>query len=189
MCYVTYPIALHILMIWIKDFYMTSKLHIKPVFNTAFNLLTNIKAISTYSLLTSLLALFALTASITPAQAELVDLSDSESVIQFSTRDASWLRPPRFDRVTNSMHEYLTNCTYYMDGDDLIPCEKTVLKMVFSLHVDKQGSIKYIKVIESSGVEKIDRIFTREIYKARLKPFFIEGQAVEGRVTLPIEFK
>ena len=167
---------------------MISKLHIKPVFNTAFHLLTNIKAISSYSLLTSLFVLFTLTVSMTPAQAELVDLSDSEKVIQFSTRDASWLRPPKFDRVANSMHKYLTNCTYYMDGDDLKPCKKTVLKMVFSLYVDKQGSIKYIKMIESSGVEKIDRMFTREIYKARLKPFLIKGQAVEGRVTLPIIF-
>ncbi|MGO1742635.1 MAG: hypothetical protein ACTHYZ_00005, partial [Psychrobacter sp.] len=75
---------------------MISKLHIKPVFNTAFHLLTNIKAISTYSLLTSLLALFALTVSMTPVQAELVDLSDSEKVIQFSSRDANWLQPPKF---------------------------------------------------------------------------------------------
>ena len=135
-----------------------------------------------------LFALFTMTANVTPAQAELVDLSSPEPIIQFSTQDASWLTPPKFDRLVRSMDRYLINCSYDRDGNVIIPCERTDLEMVFSLRVDKQGSIKNIKVIESSGVESIDKMTIRELYKARLKPFLIKGQAVMGDVNVPIVF-
>lgn len=168
---------------------MTRKLHTKPTFNTASHLIANIKSLGAYSVLTILCALFTMAAGTTTAQAELVDLSNPKPVIQLSTQDASWLRPPIFDQVVRSMDKRFTNCTYYIDGDDLKPCGRRVLKMFFSLHVDKQGSIKDIKVIESSGVEKVDRMTIRELYKAQFKPFLIKGRAVEGSVTLPIEFQ
>ena len=168
---------------------MTRKLHIKPAFNTVSTFFTNIKPIGIYGLLAIFFALFTMTASMVPAQAELVDLSSPEPVIQLSTQDASWLKPPKFDRLVRSMNRYLINCSYDQDGNVIRPCERTDLEMVFSLRVDKQGSIQNVKVIKSSGKEVIDKKVARELYKARLKPFSRKGQAVEGNVTLPIEFK
>ena len=168
---------------------MIRKLHIKPAFNTVSTFFTNIKPISIYGLLVTFFALFTMTANVTPAQAELVDLSGPEPIIQLSTQDASWLTPPKFDRLVRSMDRYLINCSYDQDGNVIRPCERTDLEMVFSLRVDKQGSIQNVKVIKSSGKEVIDKKVARELYKARLKPFSRKGQAVEGNVTLPIEFK
>ena len=174
---------------------MIRKRHTKLALNhiasnkTASHFLTNIKSISTYSLLTTLFALFTITVSITPAQAELVDLSSPEPVIQFAGQDASWLRPPNFDQVVRSMDKRLINCTYYIDGDDLKPCGRRVFKMVFSLSVDKQGGIRNVKVIESSGMKTIDAAFARELKRARFKPFLRKGKAVEGRVDIPIVFR
>ena len=168
---------------------MIRKLQNNLAFNIASYFLTNIKFLSAYSLLAILFALFTMTASMVPAQAELVDLSSPEPVIQLSTQDASWLKPPKFDRLVRSMNRYLINCSYDQDGNVIRPCERTGLEMVFSLRVDKQGSIQNVKVIKSSGKEVIDKKVARELYKARLKPFSRKGQAVEGNVTLPIEFK
>ena len=168
---------------------MTHKSHTKLSFNTASTFFTNIKPIGIYGLLVTMFALFTMIVSTTPAQAEIVDLSSPEPIIQLSTLDASWLTPPKFDRLVRSMDRYLINCSYDRDGNVIIPCERTDLEMVFSLRVDKQGSIQNVKVIKSSGKEVIDKKVARELYKARLKPFSRKGQAVEGNVTLPIEFK
>ena len=168
---------------------MTHKSHTKLSFNTASTFFTNIKPIGIYGLLVTMFALFTMIVSTTPAQAEIVDLSSPEPIIQFSTQDASWLTPPKFDRLVRSMDRYLINCSYDQDGNVIRPCERTDLEMVFSLRVDKQGSIQNVKVIKSSGKEVIDKKVARELYKARLKPFSRKGQAVEGNVTLPIEFK
>ncbi len=175
---------------------MTHKSHTKLAFNniasnkTASPFLTNIKSIGIYSLLVTFFALFTMTTSMTPAQAELVDLSNPEPIIQLSTQDASWLRPPTFDRAIrhNPIGRYLIHCSYDENGAAIKPCDRTDLKIVLSLRVDKQGSIKNIKVIESSGVESIDKMTIRELYKARLKPFLIKGQAVMGNVNVPIVF-
>ncbi|MEK6202719.1 MAG: energy transducer TonB [Psychrobacter sp.] len=175
---------------------MTHTSHTQLVFNhiaynkTASHFLTNIKYISTYSLLTTLFAFFTMTASVTPAQAELVNLSNPEPVIQVASREASWLKPPTFDRAIrhNPIGRYLIHCSYDENGAAIKPCDRTDLKIVLSLRVDKQGSIKNIKVIESSGVESIDKMTIRELYKARLKPFLIKGQAVMGNVNVPIVF-
>ena len=175
---------------------MTHTSHTKLAFNniaynkTASHFLTNIKPISTYSLLVALFAFFTITVSITPAQAELVDLFNPEPVIQLSTRDASWLKPPIFDRAIrhNPIDRYLIHCSYDEKGAAIKPCDRTDLKIVLSLRVDKQGSIENIKVIESSGVERIDKMAIRELYKARFKPFLKKGKAVMGNVDVPIVF-
>ena len=156
---------------------------------TASHFLTNIKSISAYSLLVTMFGLFTMMASTTTAQAEIVDLSNPDPVIQLSSQDASWLRPPIFDQVVRSMDKRLINCTYYIDGDDLKPCGRRVFKMVFSLSVDKQGGIRNVKVIESSGMKTIDAAFARELKRARFKPFLRKGKAVEGRVDIPIVFR
>ena len=167
---------------------MTSKSHIKSIFNTVDNVISSSKNISRHSLLAFLFALFTCIASTTPAQAELVDLSNSEPVIKFSSRDASWLRAPRFENIPAYLNRYLIRCSYDQDGNVVKPCGKTDLKMVFSLRVDKQGSIKNIIVVESSGIKQVDAAFTREIKRARFKPFLIKGQSVEGSAVLPIVF-
>ncbi|WP_025651648.1 MULTISPECIES: energy transducer TonB [unclassified Psychrobacter] len=169
---------------------MIRKLHTNLAFNTSSPFRTSIKFISAYGLLVSLFALFTITVSMTSAQAELVDLSNSEPFIQFSTRDVSWLRPPRFDRAIRytSIDKYLIHCSYDEEGAVIKPCDRTDLTMVFSLHVDKEGNIKDIKLIESSGLKEVDSFFAKQIYKARLKPFLRKGQAVKGRVALPITF-
>ena len=165
---------------------MNRKLHTKPTFNTTSHLLAKTKSLGVYGLFVTLSALFTMT-----AQAELVDLSSPEPIIQFSIRDASWLRPPRFDRAIRhtSIDKYLIHCSYDEEGAVIKPCDRKDLTMVFSLYVDKEGNIKDIKLIESSGLKEVDSFFAKQIYKARLKPFSRKGQAVEGKVTLPIEFK
>ena len=167
---------------------MIRKLHTKLSFNTASTFFTNIKPIGIYGLLVTMFALFTMIVSTTPAQAEIVDLSSPEPIIQLSSLDASWLTPPKFDRLVRSMDRYLINCSYDQDGNVIRPCERTDLEMVFSLRVDKQGSIQNVKVIKSSGKEVIDKKVARELYKARLKPFLIKGQAVVGDVNVPIVF-
>ena len=167
---------------------MIRKLHTKLSFNTASTFFTNIKPIGIYGLLVTMFALFTMIVSTTPAQAEIVDLSSPEPIIQLSTLDASWLTPPKFDRLVRSMDRYLINCSYDQDGNVIRPCERTDLEMVFSLRVDKQGSIQNVKVIKSSGKEVIDKKVARELYKARLKPFLREGKAVMGDVNVPIIF-
>ena len=169
---------------------MTRKLHTKLAFNKDSHFFTNIKSISAYSLLVTMFALFTMTASVTTAQAALVDLSNPEPVIQFASREASWLKPPTFDRAIrhNPIGRYLIHCSYDVSGAAIKPCDRTDLKIVLSLRVDKQGSIENIKVIESSGVERIDKMAIRELYKARFKPFLKKGKAVMGNVDVPIVF-
>lgn len=158
--------------------------------DTASHFFTNIKSIGAYSLLVTMFAFLTMTANMTPAQAELVDLSSPEPVIKFASREASWRRPPKFDRAIRhiSMDRYLIHCSYDENGAAIKPCDRTDLKMVLSLRVDKQGSIKNVKVIESSGVERVDKMAINELYKARLKPFLREGKPVMGMVDVPIVF-
>ena len=167
---------------------MISKLHTKLAFNTISNITTHLKTIVKHGFLAIGLAFFTFIANTTIAHAELVDLSNPEPVIQLSTRDASWLRPPRFDRVARSMERYSTPLSINQHGNIIGPYDRKPFKMVFSLYVDKQGNIGEVKVIESSGVENIDSIFSTALKKARFKPFAIKGQLVNGRVTIPIVF-
>ena len=113
---------------------MIRKLHTKLSFNTASTFFTNIKPVGIYGVLVTLFALFTMTASVTPAQAELVDLSSPEPVIQLSTQDASWLTPPRFDRAIrhNPIGRYLIHCSYDENGAAIKPCDRTDLKIVLS---------------------------------------------------------
>ncbi|MGP9513244.1 energy transducer TonB [Psychrobacter sp. AOP5-GZ1-6] len=167
---------------------MTRKLHTKLDFKTTSPLLTNIKSIGANSLLVAMFGLFTMIVSTTPTQAELVDLSSPEPVIKFASQDASWLRPPNLDGLDRFTRSRLTDCSYDRYGN-VIQCYRTDLKMVFSLRVDTQGSIRNVKVIKSSGITDIDRRVARELKRARFKPFLREGKAVEGRVDIPITFR
>ena len=147
---------------------MIRKLHIKPAFNTVSTFFTNIKPIGIYGLFVTLSALFTMT-----AQAELVDLSNPEPVIQLSTRDTNWLIKPDFI-IDN-------HCLKYLEGG-------TELSAALSLIVDEEGKITSVKIIESSGKDCIDSMAVRQVRKGRLKPFTLKGDALKGIVTLPLNF-
>ncbi|MBH0085053.1 TonB family protein [Psychrobacter sp. SCQQ22] len=168
---------------------MTHKSHTKLAFNhiasnkTASHFLSNIKSISTYSLLTTLFALFTITASMTPAQAELVDLSNPEPVIKFASRDASWLKPPSFNFARQSLR-----CTDKETGEPIKVVRGQKLKILLELLVDRQGKISRISVKESSGNRCFDRSAARQIRSGQMRPFVFEGKAIRGKVDVPIVF-
>ncbi|WP_087042087.1 energy transducer TonB [Psychrobacter sp. JB385] len=168
---------------------MTSKLHTKPTFNATSNNIdskftTHITAIGKHSLLSILLTFFTLIASTKTAQAELVDLSNPEPVIQFSTQDASWLKQPEFYFREGSLR-----CSDSVTGEPIRVRSGQILEVTLSLLVDEQGSITHVNVRESSGNRCFDRKATRQVKTGIMKPFFIKGKKVTGRVTLPIKFK
>ncbi|WP_171996310.1 energy transducer TonB [Psychrobacter sp. DAB_AL43B] len=168
---------------------MISKLLSNPACNTVpnnidYNSTTNIKTICTYSLLASILILLTLTVSITPAQAELVDLSNSESVIQFSSRDANWLQPPKFSFNRRSLR-----CLDEETGEPVKISREQKFEVTLGLQVDKQGKITKTYVKKSSGNKCFDRSAARQVQTGRLMPFLLKGKAVRGRVSLPIAFE
>ena len=105
---------------------MTSKLHTKPDLNTTSSLLTNIKSIGANSLLVTMFALFTMIVSTTPAQAEIVDLSESEPVTQVSINNASWVKMPMFRIEPHCINTMSTG---------------TKLNLLLDVSVDKQGKI------------------------------------------------
>ena len=168
---------------------MTHKSHTKLAFNhiasnkTASHFLSNIKSIGAYSLLTTLFALFTITASMTPAQAELVDLSNPEPVIKFASRDASWLKTPSFNFTRQSLR-----CTDKETGESIKVVRGQKLKVVLGLLVDRQGKIVRVGVKKTSGNRCFDRSAARQIRSSRMRPFVLEGKAIRGTVEVPIAF-
>ena len=152
---------------------MTSKLHTKPIFNKAFNLLTNIKAISAYSLLAGLFILFTLTTTMTPAQAELVDLSNREPVTQISISNANWVVRPILRIESHCINTMST-------GDNLT--------LLLYGSIDKQGKITRIQVKKSSGNQCLDENAIRQLRSGRMKPVMVKGKAVMASFSLPIIF-
>lgn len=141
--------------------------------DTASHFLTNIKSIDIYSLLVTFFALFTMTASVTPAQAELVDLSSPEPIIQISISEANWSIKPDFS-IDN-------RCLRHLKGG-------TELSASLSLIIDEEGKITSVKIIKSSDESCIDSMAVRQVRKGRLKPLTLQGDALKGRVTLPLNF-
>lgn len=141
--------------------------------DTASLFLSNIKSIGAYSLLVTMFALFTMTASITPAQAELVDLSSPEPVIKFASRDAYWVKMPIF--------KIGYHCLKTMNTGDKF-------NLLLDVSVDKQGKITSIKIIESSGHRCLDRSTIQQAKNGQTKPFMIKGKAVIARFSLPIRY-
>ena len=152
---------------------MTRKLHTKLAFNKDSHFLSNIKSIGAYSLLVSFFALFTITVSITPAQAEIVDLSESEPVTQVSINNASWVKMPMFRIEPHCINTMSTG---------------TKLNLLLDVSVDKQGKITSIKIIKSSGNRCLDRSAIQQAKRGRMKLFMIKGKAVRARFRLPIEY-
>ena len=172
---------------------MTHKSHTKLAFNhiasnkTASHFLSNIKSIGIYSLLVTFFALFTMTTSMTPAQAELVDLSSPEPVIKFASREANWSKSPVFD------FDFDFNRGYFFCIDKEIR-ERTrffhgqKLKVLLELLVDRQGEIVKVNIKETSGNKCFDRSAARQIRSGRMRPFVFEGKAIRGKVDVPIIF-
>ena len=158
---------------------MTHKSHTKLAFNhiasndTVSHFLTNIKSISTYGLLTTLFALFTITVSITPAQAELIDLTESEPVTQVSISNAYWVKMPIF--------KIGYHCLKTMSTGDKF-------NLLLDVSVDEQGTITSVQVKKSSGHRCLDRSTTQQAKNGQTKPFMIKGKAVRARFSLPIRY-
>jgi len=141
--------------------------------DTASLFLSNIKSISTYGLLTTLFALFTMTVSMTPAQAELIDLSESEPVTQVSISNAYWVKMPTFRIDYHCLNTVSTG---------------TNLTLSLDISVDKQGKITSIKIIKSSGHRCLDSSAIQQAKNGRTKPFMIKGKVVRARFILPITY-
>ena len=152
---------------------------------TASHFLTNIKSIGAYSLLVTMFALFTMTASITTAQAELVDLSSPEPVIKFASSEASWLKSPVFD--FNFNRGYFV-CIDKETGERTRFFRGQKLKVLLGLLVDRQGEIVKVDIKETSGSRCLDRSVARKIRSGQMMPFVFEGKAIRGKVDVPIIF-
>lgn len=152
---------------------MTSKLHTKPIFNTLHKVIKHSKNITRQSLLTVLFAFLTCIASTTTAQAELIDLSNPEPVIQLSTQDANWLIKPDFSI------DY--RCLRHLNIG-------TELNALLSFMTDEQGKIISAEVTKSSGDTCIDKMALKQIRRGQLKPLTFKGDKVKIRVTLPLKF-
>ena len=61
--------------------------------------------------------------------------------------------------------------------------------MKFLLIVNQEGKVANITVLKSSGSDKIDSEFMRELRRSLLKPFRKDSKTVVGKVTVPIIFE
>lgn len=141
--------------------------------DTASLFLSNIKSIGAYSLLVTMFALFTMIASTMPAQAELIDLSESEPVTQVPTNNVSWVKMPRF-RIE-------PHCINTMSNG-------TKLNILLDVSVDKQGKITDVKIKKSSGSSCLDRSAIQQVKYGQMKPFMTKGKAVRARFSLPIRY-
>lgn len=144
---------------------------------TCFKINLRLTIISRLTRILLLLSIF----MIQSANAELTDLSSTQPVIQFSTSDAKWIRPPRFN------NRHIRNLGDHCNPEE--PCEKKRAEMEFLLKVNKEGKIENITVSKSSGSDIIDREFKRELRRALFKPFRKDSKAVAGYVTVPVVFE
>lgn len=160
---------------------MTSKLHTKPIFN---NVISHSKNIIKQNLLAVLFAFFTCIASTTTAQAELIDLSDSEPVIQLSTQDANWLKQPSFRLSERSLR-----CLDSETGEPVKVSSGQILAVSLKLLVNESGNITKVEIVESSGNRCLDSSAAYQVRTGLMKPFVIKGKKVAGQVTLPIKFE
>ena len=144
---------------------MTRKLHTKLAFNKDSHFLSNIKSIGAYSLLVSFFALFTITVSITPAQAE--------PAIQITISNVDWVNMPIFRMGSHCLNTVSTGAN------------RTILLGVL---VDQQGKITSLQVKKSSGNRCLDRSAIQQAKSGRIKPVMVEGQAVRASFSLPIRF-
>lgn len=128
------------------------------------------------------------TTLMTTAQAELTDLSSYEDTVEPTTAGAKWAQKPEFWRVMRHLSPSDFGCVYNDEEGFIESCEIDQFDMIFELWITKDGSVRRVQVIKSSGLDKIDKAFVSELRLARFTPFIDKGQAVEGLVTLPITY-
>lgn len=139
----------------------------------AFYFLTDMKFSSPYRLLTGLFMLFTLIASMTSAQAELIDLSNREPVTQISISNANWVVRPILRIESHCINTLST-------GDKLT--------LLLYGSIDKQGKITRVQVKKSSGNQCLDESAIRQVRSGRMKPVMVKGKAVMASFSLPIIF-
>lgn len=110
--------------------------------------------------------------AVVPAQAELVDLTNGY-VYDLSTSGASWKIKPKIKVPLKAITEVQSGAEY---------------KVILSLIVDKLGNIVAVDIAKSSGNSYIDESAVRSVRQAKLHPFYHNGEAVMGRVILPIVY-
>ncbi|MGP4119022.1 energy transducer TonB [Psychrobacter aquimaris] len=115
------------------------------------------------------------------ANAEIADLSPAQPVIQFATSDAKWLRQPSFN------NRHIRALGGYCDPEE--PCKKKRVQMKFLLRVNQEGKVANITVLKSSGSDRIDSGFEKELRRSLFKPFRKDSKTVVGNVTIPIVFE
>lgn len=110
--------------------------------------------------------------AVVPAQAELVDLTNGY-IYDLSTSDASWKIKPKI-KIPRKVTTESNSGTEY--------------KVILSLIVDKLGNIVAVNIAKSSGNSYIDKSAVQSIREAKLHPFYHNGEAVMGRIKLPIVY-
>lgn len=110
--------------------------------------------------------------AVVPVQAELVDLTNGY-IYDLSTSDASWKIKPKIKIPRKVITESNSGTEY---------------KVILSLIVDKFGNIVAVDIAKSSGNSYIDESAVRSVRRAKLHPFYHNGEAVMGRVELPIVY-
>lgn len=134
-----------------------------------------------------LLAVFLLSlaaiASMSTSQADLIDLSNSESAIEFTATNASWEIMPRF-----RYDEFLHRCVDEETVDSINISEGQTLHVILKLWVNEQGKMTKIRFLKDSGNSCIDKIIVKQVRTGFFKPFVKNGQAVAGHVILPLIF-
>ncbi|GAF61682.1 hypothetical protein JCM18903_1700 [Psychrobacter sp. JCM 18903] len=61
--------------------------------------------------------------------------------------------------------------------------------MEFLLRVNQEGKVANITVLKSSGSDRIDSGFEKELRRSLFKPFRKDSKTVVGNVTIPIVFE
>ncbi len=132
-----------------------------------------LKRQSLYGLFTTVVFTVILMLGMSSARADLIDLSNPESVIEYAISDANWLIKPDFsiDR----------RCLDRLE-------EGSELDVLLTFLIDEQGKITQVKIIKSSGDTCIDRTVVRQAVTGRLKPWTLKGKTIKGRAILPLKF-
>ena len=144
---------------------------------------THLKAnprLTIISALTKALLLLSIFASHS-ANAELADISPAQPIIQFATSDAKWLRQPSFN------NRHIRALGGHCDPEE--PCKSKRVQMEFLLTVNQEGKVANISVLKSSGSDRIDSEFEKELRRSLFKPFRKDSKTVVGNVTIPIAFE
>lgn len=93
---------------------------------------------------------------------------------KISTGELSWSRPPQYD--TEMIAQYL-------------PSQQGKKQILIQINVDAQGIISDAKIVQGSGIAKLDDYVLRQTKKARSTPYHVNGVATAFTTHLPTTFE